>query len=127
MMIDDDPSAHFFHKIMMKDAGLPTQTVSEYTDPDQAITDLEQLWRSRDILNWPDVIIIDLNMPLMTGWEFVEKLEALNIDENIPQIYMVSNSDDPRDLKKSEENPWITGFKEKFLTKDFFVDLAVPH
>jgi CheY-like chemotaxis protein len=59
----------------------------------------------------PSLILLDLNMPIMDGWEF---LEATNLIELAP-IYIMSSSIDPRDKQKALNNPKVKGFIEKPL------------
>jgi len=62
--------------------------------------------------NNPDVILLDLNMPVMDGWEFLRAA----IPINLPPVYIVSSSIDPNDKKKAMIDNRIKGFIEKPLT-----------
>ncbi len=71
----------------------------------------------KDGLIRPDVIFLDIRMPMMSGFEFLQEYDKLNIENkgNI-KIYMLSSSLDPTDLKMSEENKYITQLLYKPLT-----------
>ncbi len=59
----------------------------------------------------PDVIFLDINMPIMDGWDFLNELQKLNqTNAALPNIYMVSSSIDDKDLIKSKSFPIITDY-----------------
>ena len=72
----------------------------------------------------PDVIFLDIRMPMMSGFEFLEEYDKLSIanKENI-KIYMLSSSLDPTDLKQSVLNKYISNYIHKPITHKALDDL----
>jgi CheY-like chemotaxis protein len=60
----------------------------------------------------PDVLLLDINMPGITGWEFLDQLKALNLEAN---VYMYSSSIDPDDVKEARNYPMVRDFISKPL------------
>jgi len=58
------------------------------------------------------LILLDINMPSMTGWEFLEKLKLVSDNERF-HVVMVTSSIDRKDKRDAAENPHVVDFIEK--------------
>ena len=71
------------------------------------------------------VVFLDLNMPIMDGWEFLEKFEN-ELYANYPniKIILLSSSVDPSDIEKSNQFPMVFKFMSKPLSKEILKIVA---
>ncbi len=74
----------------------------------------------------PDIIFLDINMPITDGWGFLEEFHELKktLGKEI-KIYMVSSSIDPRDLNRARNIPEVTEYMEKPISMSKFSELLL--
>ena len=109
VLIDDYEPVNKFHDIIIRTANL----FEEYKIFNSGIDALEHFQEENKI---PDLILLDINMPKMNGWEFLEEYEKL--DERFHQtvIVMLTTSISTYDLNRSNEHPLVEDFIKKPLT-----------
>lgn len=72
----------------------------------------------------PDIIFLDINMPIKDGWGFLDEFQQLKarIGKDI-KIYMVSSSIDPRDRNRARNFPEVTDYMEKPISMTKFSEV----
>ncbi|PXA03940.1 response regulator [Coraliomargarita sinensis] len=108
-IIDDDETYVFITKRMILAKKLCDQVVI-YSNGKVAIDGFRKLLSENGDL--PEVILLDINMPVMDGWSFLEKFRELDIPRKIT-IYMVSSSVDEADMKRAKEYSEVTNYVVK--------------
>lgn len=98
-VIDDDPITVFGFKKMLRDLH-PDRPILAYGNGKLALEAVEELLRTGQPI--PEVIFLDLNMPIMDGWQFLEAFLALPVERAV-RINIVTSSIDPNDLRRWEE------------------------
>ncbi|HET8859666.1 response regulator [Marivirga sp.] len=106
-IVDDDELFLIVTKSIMEDEDFANK-IYNFEDGNKALRQLQSI-EKKDL---PEVLFLDINMPMMDGWEFMSALEELEIDNNF-NIYITSSSINPLDLKAAETNPFIKGFISK--------------
>ena len=67
----------------------------------------------------PDILIVDINMPFLDGWQFLDAFNGLRERMAKPiDIYMVSSSNDDRDMKRARSTVGVRDYVEKPITKE---------
>lgn len=111
LIIDDDSIVIFIQEKMLKKYGI-TDAPSSFQDARKAIAFLETQ-KSEDIF----LILLDINMPGMNGWEFLEIIRSMEISEKV-LVFMVTSSIDSFDKEKAKNYKNVISFIEKPISVD---------
>jgi len=125
LLIDDDEATNFIHQMVIKQVGCTENVVVKENGAEA----LEYLTSSIDgKYPQPDLILLDINMPRMDGWEFLEEYKNLDDDQLAKTvIVMLTTSLNPDDKDKANVIPVITGFMSKPLTAEMLEEILKKH
>jgi CheY-like chemotaxis protein len=116
VVIDDNPTDHYIMQRLLHNNYNCEQAT--YTYDGRLVLDYLEENKEKDRL-LPDVILLDLDMPELTGWEFLDKLENFNIGckKNV-QVHIMSSSIRSADVFHSKKYSCVNSFIVKPLSKD---------
>ncbi|MDT0642924.1 response regulator [Zunongwangia sp. F363] len=113
-LIDDQPIANFITKKLLQIEGYD-QNVQDFTNPVEAFNVIKE--EEKDVL-----IFLDLNMPEMSGWDFLDKMKTMGLAH---RTIILTSSTSELDHEKAREYPWVIDYVVKPLNKDKFIELAM--
>lgn len=78
--------------------------------------------------NLPDILFVDINMPVMDGWDFIKNFEAIypQLGKKI-SIYAISSSVDLNDIKRAKNNPLITDYILKPIDNAYITQIFTSY
>jgi len=117
LLIDDNYIDNFVTSKLLESCKFADSVVVHQSSADAIVA-------LRDGTVAPDVIFLDLRMPVMDGFEFMQEYEKLDIARQGVKVFMLSSSLDPTDLRKSLANKYITQFIHKPLTKKVLEEIS---
>ena len=115
LLVDDDSIANFLIERIVQSTGL-AKNIYKALNGKEALQVFEE--HSNLALPVPEVVLLDLNMPIMNGFEFLQAYNKLHFDEkNRPLIILVTSSNNPTDIERAKQ----LGIKY-YLTKPISAD-----
>jgi CheY-like chemotaxis protein len=118
-IIDDDPIFVFAAKRMMHLANF-CESFMIFHNGKKALESLEPLMRSGE--NLPEIILLDLNMPVMDGWQFLDQFVQIPTKKKTT-IYIVTSSVDPEDLNRAKSYEAVTNYLVKPINIDTLTEI----
>jgi CheY-like chemotaxis protein len=120
--IDDDPVNNLICKLTIEMVADRPEILT-FTNAAQGFDYIQtQYTANRD--QTQTVLLLDINMPVMSGWEFLERFDNLGEDvKRLFKIFILSSSVDERDKQRSYANKNVNAFMVKPLVKDNVLDI----
>ncbi|WBL24608.1 response regulator [Zunongwangia sp. HGR-M22] len=112
ILVDDQPIANFITKKILENAGY-IENIKDFTDGTIALEEVKRLSNS--------IILLDLNMPKMSGWEFMDAMQNLGLNN---KIIILSSSTSEIDIAKAKEYSFVMDYVVKPLNKSKFLKIA---
>ena len=107
LLVEDDETANFISKTVLKSLG---------------VVDVDEVLNGKDACDYlekdcPDVVFLDIKMPVMDGWEFLDEKEEMELCKDI-KVAILTSSLHPEDKKRAENYHCVIAYLEKPLTKE---------
>lgn len=111
-VVEDDSITALLTEVFLKRALDCCNNVEHYADGQQAFDQLMLAERGEGRV--PDLILLDLNMPFMDGWDFLEAFKGLNMSTDVP-IFLLTSSIRPDDQERARRYQTVRGYFTKPL------------
>ena len=122
LLVDDDEDDNYYHKIIIN----KMEMVNKIAVAENGIEAIAYLKDEANVP--PNIIFLDLNMPKMNGWEFLEQYQHLTLEQKAKVLIVIlTTSLNPDDKKRAEEIKDVTGFETKPLSKEILSELLDEH
>lgn len=124
LCVDDDPITLMLCKKVIQKASFSKEVLFANNGQD-AISILEKIKLDENNQKFPEIIFLDLNMPVANGWDFLDYFK--NKDSHIffknTKVIILSSTIDPSDFSKSKQYEMVTHFLSKPINTDMLEKL----
>ena len=122
LLVDDDPDDNYYHHLIIDKMNMVNKI-------DVAVNGIDALAYLENEMNMPpDIIFLDLNMPKMNGWEFLERYKNLSMAQKAKVVIVIlTTSANPDHIKRAKEIQEVTGFATKPLSKELLTEILEQH
>lgn len=121
MLVDDDQNDNFFHERVIKKTSSSTIVIEKNTGQ-EALDYLKSKNGDKALL--PDLIFLDINMPGMNGWDFLQEYDRLDKElQSRVIIIMLTSSDNEDDVARAKAWDSVSDYITKPLTEEVMTDI----
>ncbi|CAN5394074.1 response regulator [soil metagenome] len=125
LLIDDDRPTNFYHQLVIDEVKIDTSVtaVTSGKDAISFLTSTNKFTEKREPN--PGIIFLDINMPGMNGFDFLEAYEKISPGNNNKTIVvMLTTSVNPSDREKAAAYKSVSGFFIKPLTEEMVTEVV---
>ena len=123
MLIDDNEIDNFINERMIRGCAF-SEKIYVNSGTKSAIEFLKNISNTESTnLHYPELIFLDINMPLMDGFMFIEEFEKIKLKSSRTRIILLTSSLSPEDELKSKKYNVVSNFVRKPLTEETLANL----
>ncbi|MEP0987185.1 response regulator [Ekhidna sp.] len=119
VLIDDDKTTNHLNKFTIERSNVANEVII-FDSPLGAL----DYFKNRSDEEKGSLILLDINMPIMDGWEFLKHYISLNGYTTADKVVMLTSSIDPRDQELAKESEFVSDIKFKPLSLKTINDLV---
>ncbi|MCB1177555.1 MAG: response regulator [Leptospiraceae bacterium] len=113
--VADDDDIYRFILIEILKKYIPPENIEAFPEGESLLEEINSSLQDPDQL--PDYILLDLNMPIMDGWEFLDQFIKLQVPNKI-FINIVTSSYDQADINKAKDYPVVSNYYIKPISNE---------
>lgn len=115
-LLDDDEIFQFIVTKLLQKKGWPIKLIS-FPNGEEALKTLQQYSAHPRMI--PDLILLDINMPLMNGWDFLEAFKIIKntLQKKVP-IFMISSSINANDIERAQSYQEVVHYISKPINEN---------
>ena len=114
LLVDDDFATNHYHEIILEEWGV-SKAIYMVSNGQQAL----EFLKTQPQQGKPSLILLDINMPVMNGFEFLEEYERLDESQKVSfVIFMLTSSLHPNDVQRAGKFKALNGYCEKPMTEE---------
>lgn len=121
MLIDDDEADNYYHRMVIERSGCADE-IRCFQRAERALDFLDAAGERR-----PDLILLDINMPAMNGWDFLDAYRDLAEFREDVVVVMLTTSLNPDDRARARTIDAVADFKIKPLDDAALTEILAAH
>ncbi len=129
LLVDDDPATNYLNKYFLEKVAC-AKHIFQVTNGKEALDFILQKGtapREEGVCHLPDLIILDIHMDSMNGFDFLEAYGALHPSLNQAKVIILSTSDYREDMDRAAEFPCVVDYLVKPIVLKDWQALALKH
>jgi CheY-like chemotaxis protein len=124
LLVDDDPTTNYLNQKLLTKMGVADQVLTALNGQ-EALAAVHTHCPADNAL-CPNLVFLDVNMPLMNGFEFLAAYRQLPLAQQLATVVMLTSSLHPRDVARAQHLR-VAGFLTKPLTADKVTQIIQTH